>query len=116
MKSDTNKLEKLAGKVAEETKPSALVEMHTRSLVRREKKIKALADSAVIIADMRAKARLQRPDGVQAPDHCSIISIGQHVAFEGYAFQVIYVGDSIVLLEPVGPVIPREFNLEVGRR
>ena len=108
MSPDDNKIEELTEKVAEETKPSAFVEMQTRSLARREKKIKSLADAAAIIADMRAKARLQRPDGTPVPGHWSIISIGQHVAVEGYAFQVTYVGESIVLLEPVGPVIPEE--------
>ena len=102
---DDNKFEKLVEGVADETKPSAFVEMQTRSLVRREKKIKALADSAAIIADMRAKARLRHPDGAPVPDHQTIFTIGQHVAVDGYAFHVVYVGESIMLLEPVGPVV-----------
>jgi len=48
---------------------------------------------------------LFRPNGKPVPKHWTVLTVGQNVVVENYTFKVAHIGESHVLLEPVGPVI-----------
>jgi hypothetical protein len=48
---------------------------------------------------------LLRPDGTPVPKHWTVLTVDQHVVVEGYTFKVAHIGESHLLLEPVGPVV-----------
>ena len=48
---------------------------------------------------------LLRPDGSPVPKHWSTFRVGETLAIKGYTFRVGYIGESTLLLEPVGPVL-----------
>ena len=50
-------------------------------------------------------AKLYRPDGSLVPDHWSIYQAGEKVVIRNYTFEVAYIGETYMVLEPVGPVI-----------
>ena len=49
--------------------------------------------------------KLLRPDGSEVPKHWSTFKLDEHVVVKGYTFRVAYIGESNILLEPVGPVV-----------
>ena len=49
--------------------------------------------------------KLLRPDGTPVPDHWSVFTVGENVVVKNYTFKVAYIGESTLLLEPVGPVL-----------
>lgn len=51
---------------------------------------------------------LLRPNGEPVPDHWIQFQVGEQVVVKGYTFKVAYIGESTLLLEPVGPVIVGE--------
>ena len=51
------------------------------------------------------RSHLLRPDGSKVPEHWSIFSVGEHVVVNNYTFKVAYIGETSILLEPVGPVL-----------
>lgn len=51
------------------------------------------------------RSRLLRPDGSKVPEHWSLFSVGEHVVVNNYTFKVAYIGETSILLEPVGPVL-----------
>ena len=57
---------------------------------------------------LQAQAGLVRPDGTPVPLHWTVLSVGQHVVVENYTFEVAHIGESHLLLTPVG--VP-----EIGR-
>jgi len=48
---------------------------------------------------------LVRPDGSPVPKHWATFAIGEHVTVKDYTFKVAYIGESTILLEPVGTLI-----------
>lgn len=48
---------------------------------------------------------LVRPDGSPVPEHWSIFTVGECVAIKTHTFRVAYIGESTLLLEPIGPVL-----------
>jgi hypothetical protein len=48
---------------------------------------------------------LVRPDGTPVPKHWSVFMLGERVVVKDYTFKVGYIGESVLLLEPLGPVL-----------
>lgn len=49
---------------------------------------------------------LLRPDGSPVPKHWTVFRVGEEVAIKDYTFRVAYIGETVILFEPVGvPVI-----------
>ncbi len=48
-------------------------------------------------------ANLTRPDGSPVPKDWSIFTVGEEVTIKDYTFKVAYIGESVILFEPVGP-------------
>ena len=48
------------------------------------------------------KSQLVRPDGTPVPAHWTVLSVGQYVVVENYTFAVAHIGESHLLLTPVG--------------
>jgi len=48
---------------------------------------------------------LLRPDGTPVPAHWSVYQVGETVVVKNYCFKVVYIGESTLLLEPMGPVL-----------
>jgi len=48
---------------------------------------------------------LVRPDGSPVPKHWSIFRVGERVVINDYTFEIKYLGETAILLEPVGPVV-----------
>jgi hypothetical protein len=48
---------------------------------------------------------LLRPDGTPVPKHWSVFTVGERVVIKDYTFKVVYIGESNILFEPVGPVV-----------
>jgi len=48
--------------------------------------------------------KLLRPDGSLVPEHWSIFKIGEEIVIKNYTFKIGYIGESTLLLEPVGIV------------
>lgn len=46
---------------------------------------------------------LVRPDGSPVPVNWAIFKQGEHVVIKDYTFKVGYIGDSVLVLEPIGP-------------
>ena len=51
---------------------------------------------------MQAESQLVRPDGTPVPKHWTVLTVGQHVVVENYTFEVAHIGESHLLLTPVG--------------
>lgn len=51
---------------------------------------------------------LYRPNGEPVPKHWSIFKDGEQVVLKDYTFKVAHIGESYMVLEPVGPVIVGE--------
>lgn len=50
--------------------------------------------------------KLLRPNGEPVPDHWSVFKVDEEVVIKNYTFKVAYIGESTLLLEPVGvPII-----------
>lgn len=60
---------------------------------------------ALAYADQTRTDRLLRHDGTPVPEHWSIFKVGDHVVVNNYTFEVAHIGESHLLLEPVGPVV-----------
>jgi len=54
---------------------------------------------------MRAIAGLFRPNGKPVPGHWPIFKEGELIEIKNYTFKVAHIGESHMLLEPVGPII-----------
>jgi len=52
---------------------------------------------------------LVRPNGEPVPRHWMILTEGEHVAVKDYTFKVVHIGESYLVLEPVGLV-------EIGKK
>lgn len=50
-------------------------------------------------------AQLVRPDGSPVPEHWAVFKQGEHVVLKNYTFKVGYIGDAVLVLEPVGPYV-----------
>jgi hypothetical protein len=48
---------------------------------------------------------LYRPDGSLVPEHWVQFQIGDLVTIKNYTFRVAYIGESTMLVEPVGPIL-----------
>lgn len=85
MNPETNKFEILYGKV-EDLKDSSSC----------EKVLKSLKPSKENI--------LVRADGSPVPDHWSIFTEGEKIVIKNYTFKVVHIGETYLVLEPVGVV------------
>lgn len=50
-------------------------------------------------------SHLIRADGSPVPDHWATFKQGEHVVLKNYTFKVGYIGDAVLVLEPVGPYV-----------
>ena len=48
---------------------------------------------------------LVRPDGSPVPKTWSTFAVDEHVVVKNYTFRVAYIGETSILLEPVGPIV-----------
>jgi hypothetical protein len=48
---------------------------------------------------------LLRPNGEPVPKTWTIFKVGEEVMIKGYTFKVAYIGEKVILFEPVGPVV-----------
>lgn len=55
--------------------------------------------------DPAALSTLVLPDGKPIPSHWAVFTVGEQVVVKGYTFRVAYIGESTLLLEPVGPYV-----------
>lgn len=81
MNPDTNKFEELQPATKEQA----------RQLLDLENRFKLMQQSALV-----------RPDGTPVPAHWTVLSVGQYVVVENYTFEVAHIGESHLLLTPVG--------------
>jgi len=88
MNPETNRFEQLRESTEEET-----AEINKR-----------MVESLKNLAKVASGSFLLRPDGSPVPGHWPILSVGTKVEIEGYTFRVGYIGESVVLLEPIGIV------------
>lgn len=51
------------------------------------------------------KSTLVRPDGSPVPEHWPIFTLEEKVVIKNFTFQVKYIGETSILLEPVGPLL-----------
>jgi hypothetical protein len=57
----------------------------------------------------KVSGNLVRPDGTEVPKHWSIFTVGESVVIKNYTFKIAYIGESTLLLEPVGlPIVGEE--------
>ena len=49
--------------------------------------------------------KLLRPDGSEVPKHWSIFQINENYMINNYTFKCVYIGETSILFEPVGPMI-----------
>lgn len=49
--------------------------------------------------------QLFRPNGKPVPSHWPIFFMGEELVVKNYLFKIAYIGETSILLEPVGPVI-----------
>lgn len=94
MNPDTNKFEPLAEKASDEQLKNRHERRKEEALQRKLGKL--------------TRAQLVRPDGSPVPDHWSIFTVGEEVAIKNYTFKIVYIGETSILFEPVGPVIVGE--------
>jgi hypothetical protein len=94
----TNRFEPVtpAAVVATE-KETPLPHNQTKEMQRRLRQKAKQLDPALLGA-------LFRPNGEQVPKDWSIYTVGEDVEVKGYMFRVAYIGETNLLLEPVGPV------------
>lgn len=52
-----------------------------------------------------AKSTLVRPNGEPVPAHWSTFTVGERVVIKDYTFKVVYIGETNIMFEPVGPVV-----------
>jgi hypothetical protein len=45
---------------------------------------------------------LFRPNGELVPKHWTQFRVGEHVVIKDYTFKVAYIGETVILFEPVG--------------
>jgi hypothetical protein len=86
MNPETNKFEALF-----ETKQKSEQELN-RELVR----IRDLVEDSGTV--------LLRPNGEPVPKHWTVLTAGEHVVVKDYTFKVAHIGESYLVLEPVGIV------------
>lgn len=55
--------------------------------------------------DTTGPPRLLRADGSPVPEHWPVFKVGEHITIKNYTFEVAHIGESHMLLEPVGPLI-----------
>ena len=67
--------------------------------------LKEEMDKTVLESINEFTVRLIRPDGSFVPDHWSIFQVGEKVVIKNYTFEIAHIGESHLLLEPIGPVI-----------
>jgi hypothetical protein len=48
---------------------------------------------------------LLRPNGEPVPEHWSVFTVDEDVVIKNYTFRIKYIGETSILLEPVGPVL-----------
>ena len=51
---------------------------------------------------------LLRPNGEPVPEHWSVFAVDDDVVIKNYTFRIKYIGETSMLLEPVGPVVVGE--------
>lgn len=51
-----------------------------------------------------ASNQLVRPNGEPVPKHWTQFQVGEHVVIKNYTFTVAYIGESVILFEPLGIV------------
>lgn len=51
------------------------------------------------------KTTLLHPDGTPVPEHWGVYTVGELVEVKNHTFRIAYIGKSVLVLEPVGPVI-----------
>jgi hypothetical protein len=56
------------------------------------------------LADASA-SRLVRPDGSPVPAHWTVLAVGEDVVIKTHTFRVVHIGETYLVLEPVGPVL-----------
>lgn len=60
---------------------------------------------SLLTALEKTKGQLYRADGSTVPEHWSVFTIGEVITANGYMFRVAYMGETSLLLEPVGPAV-----------
>lgn len=58
----------------------------------------------------KGEGRLLRSDGSVVPKHWSIFQMGERVVIKDYTFKVAYIGESVILFEPVGEEVLHEHS------
>lgn len=49
---------------------------------------------------------LVRPNGEKVPKHWCVLKVGEEIVIKNYTFKIAYIGESNILLEPIGvPII-----------
>jgi len=99
MDPDANKFVKLT-----ET-PSNNSEDAKREIQQDLKALQEQMHKAVGTPDLDALSKLVLPDGKPVPSHWAIFTEGEQVVVKGYTFRVAYIGETTLLLEPVGPYV-----------
>ncbi len=54
------------------------------------------------IKNTKQTDQLVRPNGEPVPSHWSIFKVGEKVIIKDYTFEIKYIGETSILLEPVG--------------
>jgi hypothetical protein len=99
MNPDKNKLEPIfdQGELAAERLETQKDELR--------RQIEAMSTRAFDADEILEKGQLVRADGSPVPAHWATFRTDELVVLKGYTFRVGHIGESHLLLEPVGPVI-----------
>jgi hypothetical protein len=62
-------------------------------------------DDAFEKALAQVENKLIRPNGESVPKHWSVFAIDEEIVIKDYTFKVVYINESSITFEPVGPVI-----------
>lgn len=90
---DTNRFESLSGA------PDSIVD----ALNQEQNSLRKKAFEQ--FAELVEEKRILRPDGTPVPKHWATFCVGEQIVIKNYTFKVGYIGESTLLLEPVGPVM-----------
>ena len=86
-----------------------MIERQTMAMNPETNKFEALFVEALFATKQKSEQEdsgtvLLRPNGEPVPKHWTVLTEGEHVVVKDYTFKVAHIGESYLVLEPVGIV------------
>jgi hypothetical protein len=74
-------------------------------LLEGDKRLAALYKKVAKVDPSQKEPTLLRPDGSPVPAYWSTFRNGEEVVIKDYTFKIAHIGESYMILEPVGPAL-----------